>query len=68
MKEITPKEKALELLGGYCDLLGYCSLITPIQCAIIAVDELIQSFTNTCCESYNSIYWQEVKQELEKML
>lgn len=37
------------------------------QTSLICVDELITSFTNTCCESYNVRFWQEVKQQINNL-
>ena len=68
---MTPQEKALELfttfryalshkdapLGMYKDNIA-------IQCALIAVDEIIkQSMDN----EYSERYWNEVKQEIQKL-
>ena len=64
----TPKEKALEL----CQKYGYLGLkwkpeyrTLPLenakQCALIAVDEILKEVVLT------TMYWQEVKQEIEKL-
>ena len=65
---MTPKEKALEL----CQKYGYLGLkwkpeyrTLPLenakQCALIAVDEILKEVVLT------TMYWQEVKQEIEKL-
>jgi len=67
---MTPKEKAEELVGKYFKLLNYefGDLVyslrdkQPQQCALIAVDEMIE-----LCESYVVPYYYEVKQEIEKL-
>ncbi len=67
---MTPKEKAEELVGKYFKLLNYefGDLVyslrdkQPQQCALIAVDEMIE-----LCESYVAPYYYEVKQEIEKL-
>ena len=79
--ELTPKQKAEELVYFYQNLL------TPLsekkddfffsrckKCALIAVDEIINSLENYGKESdelqnmeNDFRYWQEVKQELLKM-
>jgi len=62
---MTPKEKALELYGKflfYTDVDREDSKVeiyNTKQCALIAVDEVINS------KPYK--YWQEVKQEIEKL-
>jgi hypothetical protein len=67
------KEKSLELYNYYDNIIkdhtrGVSVKELSIQCAIIAVDEILK------CHiwKYNSIepykYWQEVKQELEKFV
>jgi hypothetical protein len=71
---MTPKEKAQEIFDKYyivCQEFTeeiQCS-IQAKQCALIAVDELINQ-----CWSYREIdlglaleYWEEVKQEIEKL-
>jgi len=65
---MTPKEKAKELFTKYYFLFpekhridfGYKE---SKQCALIAVDELILDAYN----NYYHNYWQEVKQEIEKL-
>ena len=79
--ELTPKQKAEKLVYFYQNLL------TPLsekkddfffsrckKCALIAVDEIINSLENYGKESdelqnmeNNFRYWQEVKEELLKM-
>jgi hypothetical protein len=66
---MAPKEKAIELLNKYNSLqvsfyknqdpsYGYAK-----QCALIAVDEVLEnSHTNVFTK-----YWQEVKQEIENL-
>jgi hypothetical protein len=67
---MTAKEKADELYSKYDDLLNK-DFGNPIvfdnqikQCALIAVDEIISEFY---LEEDVAIYWQEVKQEIEKL-
>lgn len=66
---MTAKEKAKELFMRNFEITvdDYCAK----QCALIAVDEVIN-----CCEEYDKLpetwvtqinYWQEVKQEIEKL-
>jgi hypothetical protein len=74
---MTPKEKAEELFTTYRFALsiknaplGNQKDLIAKQCALIAVDEILLSFTAL---SYGVIYlgqidyWQEVKQEIEKL-
>lgn len=68
---MTPKEKAKDLYDSY----WYCLLQSNIekrnywsqQCALIAVDEIIESHYKLLAEVNQSVYnyWQEVKQEIE---
>ena len=68
---MTPKEKAAELIVNYqlkCKSLDYDE---AKQCALIAVDEIINSYiqekNNGYIVSEKIIsYWEEVKQEIEK--
>jgi hypothetical protein len=52
------KEKAKELVNKFIPLCGM--ELTEIQCALIAVDELIFNAHN----NYMEKYWEEVKQEI----
>ena len=71
---MTPKYKAKELIVNFSDV-GLITSIEAKQCALIAVDEIINS--NPCYEdsdiggnlmlNYNTHYWQEVKNELLKL-
>jgi len=73
---MTPKEKAEELFKKMYQVRSVSgSDITKYfakQCALIAVDEIIDSYTNE--HSYGYItsdriipYWEEVKTEIEKL-
>jgi hypothetical protein len=79
---MTPQEKAKDLVDKYLDLDNYnnlnldlfcdeCGMSTDAakQCALIAVDELIkqqEKYNNG--SFYPSNYWNEVKQEIEKII
>jgi hypothetical protein len=66
---MTPKEKAEELVDRFYNEVRYMQ--RSKECALIAVDELISShnkwddYAQTNSEEY--YYWQEVKQEIEKL-
>jgi hypothetical protein len=74
---MTPKEKAEELLLKYLKMPrhkmfnGWWNKIISKQCALIAVDEIINS--NPHSNPLNThgfstmAYWKEVKQEIEKL-
>ena len=83
---MTPKEKAEQLvIKMYQPLpaskeaekgkehLNYNQYNAAKQCALIAVDEILNYDLNAKCESQFEIekrlenYWQEVKQELQKL-
>ena len=76
---MTPKEKAEELLKKMLsknpniqDGISQIDTIQAKQCALIAVDFHLKEFEDwaniTCCgESFSWKYWQEVKQEIEKI-
>ena len=73
---MTPKEKAIELWWKYYNRIEHTlseeyspheNFITK-QCALIAVDEIIKDRERlNDALFYDSEYWQEVKQELEKI-
>lgn len=80
---MTPKEKAQELVGKYVffakgKILFQLTMESAKQCALIAVDEIIEATNmyqfgiSNDKESIppkvvNHPYWQEVKQEIEKI-
>ena len=75
---MTPKEKADELINKFIphtkvfhEVLGWEDYIDSAkQCALVAVDELIKIhylLTTTHDTSPSINYWQEVKQEIEKL-
>jgi hypothetical protein len=68
---MVPQEKANELFTMYHNMiqeygidLGQESIVSilAIKCALIAVDELIKNVSDV-----NSWYWEEVKEEIEKI-
>jgi len=68
---MTPKEKAINLIDKMSthdrDIHPHCTHYIAKQCALITVDEVL-NFINTDAFSYtNEEYWQEVKQEIEKL-
>ena len=84
---MTPKEKARDLIGKFVHLTRQTSgangtIYNSQQCALIAVDEILNSNPHIYIEkggsdcrgdwSYkeaqsNQLYWKEVKQEIEKL-
>lgn len=67
---MTEKEKADEIYCKYTDALNIRDLqitANPFakQCALIAVDEVINSALFKWLE--DEIYWQEVKREIENL-
>ena len=66
---MTPKEKAEELFNKYWELnVDFDGLIKyefAKQCALIAVDEIIEILSKDINPLIN--YWFEVKQEIEKI-
>ena len=72
---MSPKEKSAELIVNYqlkCKSLNYDE---AKQCALIAVDEIIDTYTQEKNNGYIFyrvldkiiLYWEEVKQEIEKL-
>jgi hypothetical protein len=69
---MTPKEKAIELISKLKPFADYQEddcfnqiekmLINAKHCALIAVDEIIES-----CNHINKWYWQEVKEEINNL-
>jgi hypothetical protein len=65
---MTPKDKALELVQKYFKAnhqpYGFKD---AKQCALIAVDEILDMVKHTPIEFIETDYWQEVKQEIENL-
>lgn len=79
---MTPQEKAIELVSAYARIDGYVDSIDlskcefEKKCALIAVDEILELTKRPTYNPFdwNEItgvrydkYWQEVKQEIEKL-
>jgi hypothetical protein len=71
---MTTKEKAKELVDKYVSLTdgwvyGVKGWKHKKQCALIAVDEIINSIviTDLTTAENQFIYWEEVKQQIEKL-
>ena len=58
------RDKAKELVGQYINLLNG-SFDIAIQCALIAVDEIINLLSHDINPLVN--YWFEVKEEISKL-
>lgn len=62
---MTAKEKAKELVEKY---IPFCGMeMTEVQCALIAVNEIIENEKFDNVEENNLSYWQEVKQEIKNI-
>jgi hypothetical protein len=65
---MTPKEKAEELTLKYHNLWINGNSIMAKQCALIAINEIIDSFTiKNYSDANNYEYWKEVKTEIENL-
>jgi hypothetical protein len=72
---MTPKEKAEKLLSEYLiffpefrnDLEYDYNIESAKTCAYITVEEIINSVDNEHVSDIYNEYWQEVKQEIEKL-
>jgi len=72
--EISPKEKAKELVEDFTFTCRECnSEENAKQCALIAVNKLLEQLNHLPTEGYGMQYigiiehWEEVKQEIEKL-
>lgn len=66
---MTPKEKAKELVDKFT-VVGLQRRNEGIQCALIAVDEILKEMSKVCVDHllHNQvIYWEEVKSEIQKL-
>ena len=65
---MTPKEKAEELVEQFTFRCEECNYDwNAKQCALIAVDELIDNYEEKYKYCLTKIYWEEVKHEIEKL-
>ena len=77
---MTPKEKAKDLYNKFFRQVPFLTLedspkddcIAAKQCALIAVDEILNEYEDDYKNISKDIYtiyswWQEVKQEIEKL-
>jgi hypothetical protein len=81
---MTPQEKARELFNQYLKILGGINSADWVyfhgneakQCALIAVDEILNNNCGSHTDESNAMneeiycdeyYWQEVKQEIEQL-
>jgi crotonobetainyl-CoA:carnitine CoA-transferase CaiB-like acyl-CoA transferase len=63
---MKPEDKARELILIYYSLIPMNTISFAKKCALIAVDELIYE-TSFEVPNIRQRYWQEVKQEIEKL-
>jgi hypothetical protein len=65
---MTPKEKAIELVEAMSFSCRECDYeLRAKYCAIRAVDEIIEALKNNAASSASWKYFEEVKQEIEKL-
>jgi hypothetical protein len=69
---MTPKEKAIELYNNFYNTSTHPHHVESRQqfakqCALIAVDEILNVIIGSYDYELEKIYWQEVKQEIEKL-
>ena len=67
---MTPKEKSIELVNKFLQI--YDGRVPQAkQCALICVDEVLENITEEVMTykpfMMNTDYWQEVKQEINKL-
>lgn len=60
---MTPKKKALEIFNKMCNSVDELLPLDVRDCALIAVDEIIDN----CENIFDVEYWQEVKFEMKKL-
>jgi hypothetical protein len=59
---MKPEDKARELMLIYYSLIPMNTISFAKKCALIAVDEILEH-----CYQVMKPFWQEVKQEIEKL-
>ena len=69
---MTPKEKAIQLIDNFrLNVLDYegsgLNLFKAKQCALTAVDEILNTIEQIFETFEERKYWQEVKKEIQKI-
>jgi len=64
----SPQEKAKELVDLFYYPTLRWALIHAKECAIKCVDEILNEENNFIQTDAHFLYWQQVKQEIEKIL
>lgn len=70
---MTPKEKAIEIVDSYFTIIdGQVEFKLIKQCALIAVDEIINEYPNAkpmivYMTNPRVRYWEDVKKEIEAL-
>jgi hypothetical protein len=66
---MTPQAKAEELVNKFYwrETIHNTSIIDSKYCALIAVNEILNNDGFTQFDIYLTEYWEEVKQEIEKL-
>lgn len=64
---MTPKEKAIDFRFKFFNEIGTINKHIAKQCALIAVDEILNHKNNFIQTQFQFTYWQEIKQEIEKL-
>jgi hypothetical protein len=71
MKVMTPKQKAEELFAKYAFLtisdMSDENFNQTKQCALIAVDEVLNEENHFIQTDAHLLYWEQIKQEIEKL-
>jgi hypothetical protein len=62
---MTPKEKAQQLFDKYFEVTN--NYYKAKECALIAVDEIMNVIIGSYDYELEKIYWQDVKNEIEKL-
>jgi len=62
---MTTQEKAAYLVVKYMSKV--VSQRVAIECALVAVDEIIEALENNAANSASWLYYEEVKKEIEKL-
>jgi hypothetical protein len=63
---MTPQEKAYEIWQKMMNADVLVDSISAKQCSLVAVDEIL-SINSVDKDEHLSNYWEEVKQEIEKL-
>ena len=64
---MTPKEKAVEIFNKMCNEVDELLPLDVKECALVAVNEILDAIIGTYDFDTLNYYWEEVKKEIKNL-